>query len=139
MSSASPPRPPRYIKTRIEQGVLIVTITKPRLQGDSLANTLRQELIAAVEEAQLDIPRIILDMKVVVSLTSSAFRPILHLHRTVGEKKGQVALCNLSAVVAQALRTTRLIDTGRSSTGAFLVEPDVAAALTRLLSTEPNP
>jgi hypothetical protein len=43
-----------------------------------------------------------------------------------------MVLCNLSPVVAQALRITRLIGPGRSSTGTFLVEPDVAAAIERL-------
>jgi anti-anti-sigma factor len=129
MSGASD-RGPRHLKSRTEQGVLILTVTEPQLRGDALANALRHELLAAVAGTRA--PKVVLDFHAVTALSSEAFRPLLSLRRAIEEQGGRLVLCHLAPVVAQAFHATRMISTSRSSTAAFDVQPDVAAALASL-------
>jgi len=120
----------RHLKGHTEQGVLVLTITEPQLQGDTLVESLRRELRAAVIEPGAQ--KVVLDFRLVRSVSSEAFRPLLSLRRKLGEKKGRMALCNLSPVVAKTFQVTRLVSTSRSSTPPFEMEQDVAAAITLL-------
>jgi anti-anti-sigma factor len=120
----------RYLKGRTEQGVLVLTITEPQLQGDTLVESLRRELRAAV--SQPGTQKVVLDFRLVKSVSSEAFRPLLSLRRILGEAGGRMALCNLSPVVAKTFQVTRLVSTSRSSTPPFEMEQDVAAAVALL-------
>jgi anti-anti-sigma factor len=118
------------LKSRSEQGVLILTITAPHLGGDALVQELGEELSAAVNGAQA--PKVVLDFKPVTALASAGFRPLLSLRRKIEERGGQLVLCNMAPVVEQAWRATRLISTSRSSTAAFELQPNLAAAIASL-------
>ena len=126
MPQTTPPR----LKSRTEQGVLILTVTDAELRGDALVRTLQHQLLAALAQAGRS-PRVILDLQPVRTLASEAFRPLLTLRRKLLEAGGRLVLCRLSPVVAQALQSTRLISASRNP-DAFEVQPDVAAALARL-------
>ena len=118
----------RHLQTRMEQGVLVLTPTPARLEGDAMAQSMVEETQAAVAHA--DAKKVVLDMEHVEFLTSANFRPLLGLRKKLHEVGGRMALCSLSPVVAEIFHTTRLI----GSTGAlFEVEPDVEAAVARLL------
>src|SRR5439155_25604355 len=113
-----------------EQAVLVLTITEPQLQGDTLVDSLRRELRAAI--SQPGAQKVVLDFRLVKSISSEAFRPLLSLRRVLGEAGGHMVLCNLSPVVAKTFQVTRLITTSRWSTPPFEMEQDVAADVARL-------
>jgi anti-anti-sigma factor len=123
----------RYLKGRTEQGVLVLTITQPQLQGDTLVESLRRELRAAISQPEAQ--KVVLDFRLVKSVSSEVFRPLLSLRRVLGEAGGRLALCNLSPVVAKTFQVTRLVSTSRSSTPPFEMEQDVAAAVALLNGT----
>jgi anti-anti-sigma factor len=123
----------RHLKGRSEQGVLVLTITEPQLQGDHLVESLRRELRTAIAEPGAQ--KVVLDFRLVRSVASEAFRPLLSLRRKLGESGGRMALCNLSPVVAKTFQVTRLVTTSRSSTPPFEMEVDVAAAIDLLNKT----
>jgi anti-anti-sigma factor len=123
-----PPSSSQYLNSRIEQGVLVITLTVPHLRGDTLTTVVRRELNATVEKVQ---PKhVVLDLSPVVSLASEAFRPLLTLRRKLQENGGVLALCNLSPAVANAFQATRMISTGLRSGPPFPTYPDVASAIT---------
>ncbi len=118
----------RYLKTKSEQGVLVVTLTPSRLEGDTMAQSLVDETQAAVSHA--DAKKVVLDLEHVEYLTSANFRPLLALRKKLKEVGGRMVLCNLSPVVVEIFQTTRLIG---SASAFFEVEPDVDAAIASLL------
>jgi anti-anti-sigma factor len=122
-----PPRHLRHLTGRTEQGVLVLTLTESHLQGDTLAHALKDELLAAVGQAEA--PKVVLDFQRVASLSSEIFRPLVSFRRHLQDTGGQLVLCNLSSVVASTFRATRLISSRRTSTATFEVQPDLAAAL----------
>jgi anti-anti-sigma factor len=122
--------PSRLLKSRSEQGVLVLTVTEPHLRGDVLVTALREELLAAVSGAPA--PRVVLDFRLVTVLCSEGFRPLISLRRRIQELGGRLVLCHLGPVVAQVFQATRMVSTSRSSTAAFDVQPDLRAALASL-------
>jgi anti-anti-sigma factor len=129
----SAPRRPLHVKSRVEQGALVLTITEPHVRGDGMVNALRHELLAAVQDQHA--PHVVLDFQPVATLASEAFRPLLSLRNKIREAGGQLVLCNLSPVVARAFQATRLVSTSRSSSATFDMQPDVATAVSRLRGT----
>src|SRR6516162_554565 len=136
------PQKPR-VQSRVQDGVLVLTITEPRLHGDKVAHALRHDLQALIDSA--GVSRVVLDFGPVVSLSSEAFRPLLSLRRHLIDAGGRLVLCNLSPPVAQAFQTTRLVGGLRTSSAAFEVQPDLDTAIGSLtagrvdtrLSTKP--
>ena len=120
----------RHLKGRTEQGVLVLSITEPQLQGDRLVESLRRELRAAVGEPGSQ--KVVLDFRLVRSVASEAFRPLLSLRRKLEETGGRMALCNLSPVVAKTFLVTRMVSASRSSAPSFEMEQDVPAAIALL-------
>jgi anti-anti-sigma factor len=120
------------VQSRVQDGVLVVTITEPKLHGDKVTHALRQDLQALVENA--GVSRVVLDFRPVVSLSSEAFRPLLSLRRHLSEAGGRLVLCNLSPLVAQAFQATRLVGGLRTSSAAFEVQPDLGSAIGSLTS-----
>jgi stage II sporulation protein AA (anti-sigma F factor antagonist) len=121
------------VKARVEQGVLVLTVTEAQVQSDSLADTLRAQLLTAL--AHYKAHKVVLNLQQVKALSSSGIRPLLSLRRHLEEKGGQLVLCGLTPSVASVLQTTRLISTSRSSSALFESQPDVAAAITKLSGT----
>jgi anti-anti-sigma factor len=123
----------RHLQTRSEQGVLVLTPTPSRLEGDEMAQNLVEETQAATAHA--DAKKVVVNLEHVEYLTSANFRPLLALRKKLKEVGGRMALCGLSQVVVEMFQTTRLI----GPKGAFFeVQPDVDAAVASLLR-EPEP
>jgi anti-anti-sigma factor len=121
-----------HLRTGIEQGVLVLTITEPRVQGDQIAEALRGEMLTALARSGLD--RVVVDFRHAEYISSSAFRPLLAIRRKLQETAGQLVLCGLSGAVGDVFHTTRMIDDSGSAAPMFELEPDLAAAITRLNS-----
>jgi|SRR6516165_3206603 anti-anti-sigma factor len=117
----------RHLLIRDEQGVLVMTLTEPNLQGDKLAKSLRQELLTAITAGESH--KVVLDFQRVKSLSSEIFRPLITLRHRLEETKGRLVICGLSPDVTRAFSATRLMSSVRSSTSSFQVKPDVDAAV----------
>ena len=125
-----PALPSRYLSSRTEQGVLVLTLTQPQLRGDALAHALRRQLQEAVDRAGA--LQVVLDFRRVTALSSEALRPLLSLRRHLREAGGRLVLCNLSPAVGEVFHATRQVGLDRLSTGAFEVCPDVPSAIASL-------
>jgi anti-anti-sigma factor len=120
----------RHVRCRLEDGVLVITIAEQQVQGDELADALRQEFFQALDHFQAG--RAVLDFQEVKYLGSAGFRPLLSLHRRLRGQGGALLLCNLSPEVAEVFHITRLISTSRSYVAPFETAPSVAEAVARL-------
>lgn len=122
-----PESPYSHFTTQTLDGVLVLTITEPQVHGDALADRLRQDFLAMVEQTAAR--RIVIDFRNVTYLSSAAFRPLLSLRRKLEEVGGHLVLCNLTPLVLDVFQILRLASTSRSYPATFEVQPDVAAAV----------
>jgi anti-anti-sigma factor len=125
-------QPFAHLTSAVEQGVLVLTVTEPKLRSDAfdLVEELRQELLQAVMDAKAR--KVAVDLRQVEYFGSAGIRPLLGLRRHLQELGGQLVLCNLSQDVEEVLLVTRLISPGGQTPATFDVEPDVPAAVARL-------
>jgi anti-anti-sigma factor len=126
----------KYEHFRVDtiDGNLILTITDEQVHGDSLADSLRQQMQAVV--AAHAAKRIIIDFQNVSYISSAVFRPLLSLRRKLQETGGRMVLCNLRPLVLDVFHVLRLISTSRSYPATFEVQPDVSAAM-KAMQTPP--
>jgi len=117
----------RHLQTRVERGVLILTPSPYRLEGDELAQQLVEETGAAVTDAKAD--KVVVNLEHVEFMTSANFRPFLALRKRLRASGGRLVLCNLSGPVLNAFQVTRLVSSAGSSSDFFESQPDVEAAV----------
>ncbi|HZU38684.1 MAG TPA: STAS domain-containing protein [Gemmataceae bacterium] len=130
------PSPYRHLTARTERGVLVLTITEAKIQGEDVAATLRQEMLQAVESTACN--RVVIDFQHAQYISSAAFRPLLTLRRKLQEQGGRVMLCSLSPVIGDIFYTTRMIGDDGSITRVFEVERDAESAVARLAAEIAN-
>jgi anti-anti-sigma factor len=114
-----------------DQGILVLTILHSRIQGEEVAQMLRDEMRQAVEQTQLH--RVVIDLQHVHYLSSVAFWPLLSLRRQLNDSGGRMMICGLTGDIEDVFMTTRMISTGGAVDAPFEVAADVAAAIARLL------
>ena len=120
----------RHLQVRQEDGVLVLTITDVRVEGEDAAEALRQEMLAAVAEAGAD--KVVVNFQHTRYISSAAFRPLLSLRRRLQEANGRLMICGLNPVVGDVFYTTKMVSPDGSSVAVFEMEPTVAAAVARL-------
>ena len=118
-----------FLQSSLEQGVLVLTIVQPRIQGEEAAQALREELHAAVERAGAK--RVVIDLQHARYLSSVAFWPLLSLRRQLLDAGGRLIICGLSGDIEDVFMTTKMISTGGAVDAPFEVAPDVPAAIAR--------
>jgi anti-anti-sigma factor len=118
------------ITCRRQDGVLVIALNAEEIQGDEAAENLRRQFLEAA--AHFGATKIVLDFAKVHFLTSTAFRPLISLHRRIQEKKGRLVFCNLRPELAEVFIVTRLVSPTRSVTAPFEMAKDVPEALSRL-------
>ncbi len=125
----------RYLKTRSERGVLILTPTPAQLRGDEMAQQLTDDMLAAVEHA--DAKRVVVNLEHVAYLTSANFRPLLALRKKL-EPGGRIVLCSLTKTLFDIFETTKMVGSGGSSSSRalFLARPDEESAVAAALENE---
>jgi len=128
---------PEHILKHLSCPVIVLRITTSNVTGDSLADELRDELLAVYLSAHAQ--HLVLDFTDVRYLSSAGFRPLLRLNRQVREHGGRLVLCHLSEEVTEIFAVTRLISTNRIIPATFEVQPDVAAAVAHLLQKPAEP
>lgn len=120
------------ITCRRDHDILFITLNIAQIQGDDLGDSLRQEFHDAVDH--YGCTKLVLDFSHVRFLTSTAFRPLISLHRKLREQNGRMVFCNLSPQIAEVFLVTRLISTSRSSVAPFEMAKDTNEAISLLNS-----
>lgn len=116
--------------------VVVLRLDTENVTGDSLADELRDELLAFYLSAHAE--NLVLDFSPVRYLSSAGFRPLLRLNRQVREGGGRLILCHLNPDIKEVFAVTRLISTSRVGPATFEVQPDVPSAVANLLQTPPD-
>ena len=132
MSKSSDP----LLRSSLEQGVLMLTIVQPRIQGEEIAQSLREEMLSEVDRAGVN--RVVIDLQHARYLSSVAFWPLLSLRRQLLDTGGRLIICGLSGDIEDIFMTTKMISPGGEVDAPFEVAPDAAAAMARLLETAPQ-
>jgi anti-anti-sigma factor len=125
MSAISP-----LLHSSVDQGVLLLTVTQPRIQGEENAQQLRDEMQAALEKAGVNC--VIVDLQHVRYLSSVAFWPLLSLRRQLRQAGGRMIICGLNGDIEDIFTTTKMISTGGAVDAPFEIAPSTAAALERM-------
>src|SRR5438105_6578144 len=120
----------RDISCRRADGIVVIALNMAQIQGDEVANELRRQLLEAVNH--FDCTKLVLDFDKVRFLSSTAFRPLISLHRKVQEKNGRMVFCNLRPELAEVFLVTRLISPSRSAGAPFEMADTITDALGRL-------
>lgn len=118
------------LQSSVEQGVLVLTIIHPRIQGEEIAQRLRDEMGLAVNQAGIN--RVVIDLRHARYLSSVAFWPLLSLRRQLLEAGGRLIICGLSGDIEDVFTTTRMISTGGTADAPFEVASDAATAIERM-------
>src|SRR5262245_1436307 len=121
----------RYLKSTIQQGILVLTPTDRRLEGDETAHAMLLEIKSAVAHAGVN--KLIINLEHVDYLTSAIFRPFLAIRKQLLAENGRLIFCNLSSVVHDTFNITQMIPSGY-----FQAEPDLDAAL-KCMCLDPAP
>src|SRR4051812_28421391 len=111
-----------HLQCRLEQGVLVGVVTATQMQGDELADELRQELLRAVGDFKTN--QLVLDFQHVKYLGSAGFRPLLSLYRKLHESAGRMIFINLSPDVEEVFLITRLLSKTPNGSAPFEGAPD---------------
>ena len=132
MSKSSDP----LLRSSLEQGVLVLTIVQPRIQGEEIAQSLREEMLSEVDRAGVN--RVVIDLQHARYLSSVAFWPLLSLRRQLLDTGGRLIICGLSGDIEDVFMTTKMISPGGEVDAPFEVAPDAASAVARLLEAAPQ-
>ena len=114
----------------VKASVVVFTLTDKEVHGDTLADGLRDELLAVYVQANA--LHAVLDFRNVTYISSAGIRPLLSLNRQVHGHGGRLVLCGLNPTVEEILSVTRLISTHGSGPAAFESQPDVPSAIASL-------
>jgi anti-anti-sigma factor len=115
------------IRSETREGVLVLTLTEPEVRGDTLAEKLRTEMLAALSASGLH--RVVVDLGAVNLIATPAFRPLLSLRRKLHEhQESRLVLCGLKPMVAEVFHITRLVSTSGAA-APFETQPDLASAI----------
>jgi anti-anti-sigma factor len=114
----------------VECTAVVLTIAETQLQGDTISDALREDLLAAVDHSGT--ANLVIDFHRVTYLSSVAFRPLLSVHRKLKERGGRLVLCGMTPPVAEVFLITRLVSTSGTAPAPFEMQLDVPAALASL-------
>jgi anti-sigma B factor antagonist len=113
--------------------VIVLRINESQVMGDTVADAVRDELLAAYQQSGAI--HVVIDMEQVSYLSSAGIRPLLTLNREVREREGRLLLCNLHKDVEGVFVATRLISTSRAVPATFEKQTDVPGAVASVYQT----
>jgi anti-anti-sigma factor len=126
-----------YLDAAIEQGVLVLTITRRQIEGEDIAAGLKEELLAAV--ARHGINKVVLDLKNTRYVSSIAFWPLLRLRQYLKDQEGRLIICGLTGAVDEVFTSTRMVSASGSLDAPFETAPDRDLAVARLSAVAVQP
>jgi anti-anti-sigma factor len=113
--------------------VVVVRVNEAQVMGDTIADALRDELLALYQQSGAT--HVVIDMEQVTYLSSAGIRPLLALNREVRDREGRLILCNLSPDVEGVFVATRLVSSSRAVPATFEKHEDVPRAVASLYQT----
>jgi len=125
---ARPPEP--AVQSSVENGVLVLTLLWPQIEGEEAAHALGAGIQEAV--ARTAATAVVVDLQHTRFVSSAFFWPLLNLRRQLQAKGGRLLICGLTGAVEDVFSTTRMVSTGGSVDAPFQMAPDRAAAVARL-------
>jgi anti-anti-sigma factor len=128
---------PQHLKAEIAGDVLVLTILDQHVEGDAIAEELRERLLQAL--AQTSCRHAVIDLQQVQYISSVAFRPLLSLRRSLLERNGRLVLCGLNPVVGDVFFTTRMVDPAGQPAPIFDMQPGVQEAIRFLQNPADRP
>jgi anti-anti-sigma factor len=131
------PEPRPYLEARLEQGVLILTVTRTQIEGEEQARELKEELLALVEQAGTW--RVVIDLSNTRYVSSIAFWPLLALRKRLQGPNGRLVICGLTGAVREVFTTTRLVSDNGAVGAPFEMAPDWPSAVARLSAAQVGP
>ena len=130
MADASP-----LLHATLEQGVLVLTVLHRQIEGEEIADALKEELLAAV--AAHNARWVVLDLKNTRYVSSIAFWPLLRLRQHLNEVEGRLIICGLTGSVHEVFTMTKMVSSSGSLNAPFEMAADRETALSRLLTPPP--
>lgn len=115
---------------QVECTLVVLRVTRTELAGDSIADRLRDELLALYDASGAR--HVLLDLETVKYLSSAGIRPLLTLNKRVREREGRLILIHLTPEVESVLAATRLISSSRSHPATFERQLDITSAVASL-------
>ena len=115
---------PAFFSTELRSDVLVATVNECTLGEEDNIELFGRELNQMIEGFRN--VRLVLDLKHVSLLTSSAIGKLIGLHRNLHRRQGRLVLCGLAPIIDDVLRTAKLID-------YFHVADDVTAGVELLV------
>jgi anti-anti-sigma factor len=125
MSDATP-----YLDATTERGVLVLTVLRRQIEGETAAAGLKEELLGTV--AHHKATKVVLDLRNTVYVSSVAFWPLLTLRKQLAERGGQLIICGLTGAVHDVFTTTKMVSSSGALNAPFEMAPDSQAAVARL-------
>jgi anti-anti-sigma factor len=116
----------RCLKADCRRNVLILSITESHVQGDDIAEEMREAMLQAI--GTTGCRHAVIDFENVQYISSVAFRPLLALRRELVQRGGRVVVCGLNTVVGDIFHTTSMIDREGNMSPMFEMQPTVAEA-----------
>ena len=118
------------LQPAVDHGVLVLTVTAPKIEGELVAEQLREEMLGAV--AQHHATRVVIDLAHTRYVSSIVFWPLLTLRKRLAAQGGRLVICGLTGMVHDVFTTTKMVDTGGSPDAPFETAPDRPSAVSRL-------
>ena len=123
------------VKVEVAGDVLVLTILESQVEGDAIAEELREAMLLALTESPCR--HAVIDLHNIEYISSVAFRPLLSLRRSLLERGGRLVLCGLNPVVGDIFFTTRMVDPDGQPSPIFELQPSVSEALEALQKNAP--
>jgi anti-anti-sigma factor len=121
------------LESGLDRGVLVLAVTRKSIEGDEVADALRQELLEQVGRSGAR--KVVIDLSRTRYLSSIAFWPLLSLRRLLHDKGGRLIICGLTGTVADVFETTKMISSTGPADAPFEVAADRTEAVARLSGT----
>lgn len=119
-----------HIECELDRGVLVMTVRPQAVQGEEIASSLRDEMLAATG-LHTGAP-VLVDFRNTSYVSSVAFWPLLSLYRRLQERGEALTVCGLNPVVGDIFYTTRLVSPDGRFAAPFGLESDRETAVARL-------
>ena len=99
---------PAYFTVEDRSSIVIATVTQPSLCEEDNIDQFGVELNQLIEGSGTH--WLVLDLRLVTLITSSAVGKLIGLHRNLHRRDGRLALCGVVGMIRNVFQTAKLID-----------------------------
>ena len=108
------------LQVSVQDGVSMVVLGDEKILDDLSISRIGSELREVIGDSPN--PRIILDFRNVINMSSSALGMLITLHKRIRQAEGQLRLCDIQPSISEVFKITRLDE-------IFDIDSDPAQAL----------